>query len=120
MEEAATQAWARYVAVDRVANLKRSKKVREGLAAVAIVCGGILLCFKRAVKGGQVEVEVMLPGGKRGVENQGGETEHDAAVRYLKEQTGITAAYCERWVLYVPISAASSYGARYFVYKVSR
>ena len=38
MEEAAAQAGARYVAVDRVAKCKRSKKVREGWAAVAIVC----------------------------------------------------------------------------------
>ena len=52
MEEAANQVGARYVAVDRVAKLKRSKKVREGWAAVAIVCGDKLLCFKRMVEGG--------------------------------------------------------------------
>ena len=83
MEEVATQMGAMYVAVYRVAKLKRSKKVREGWAAVAIVCGDKLLCFKRTVEGGQGEIERMLPGGKRDVENRGGESEHDAAVRYL-------------------------------------
>ena len=59
----------------------------------------------------------MLPGGKRDVENQGGETEHDAAIRYLTKQTGITEADCGKWLLDVPISASSAYGARYFVGK---
>ena len=63
MEGAATQKGARYVAVDRVSKLKRSKKAREGWAAVTIVCGDKLLCFKRTVEGGQGEVERMLPGG---------------------------------------------------------
>ena len=82
------------MAVDRVAKLKRSKTVREGWAAVAIVCGDKLLCFKRTVEGGQGEVKRMLrmPGGKRDGVNQNGETDHDAAVRYLEEQTGITEA----------------------------
>ena len=43
----------------------------------------------------------MLPGGKRGSE---GETEHDAAMRHLEEQTGITKADCEEYLLDVPIS----------------
>ena len=62
----------------------------------------------------------MLPGGKRDVEEQVKETEHDAAIRHLTEQTGITEADCSRWLLDVPISASSAYGAMYFVYKVSR
>ena len=107
----------RYVAVDRVAKLKRSKKVREGWAAIAIVQGDELLCFKRMVEGGQEEVERMLPGGRRDAAR--GETEHDAAMRHLEEQTGITKADCEEYLLDVPISASSTYGARYFVYKVS-
>jgi ADP-ribose pyrophosphatase YjhB (NUDIX family) len=142
MEEAAVQAGARYVAVDRVAKCKRSRKAREGWAAVAIVQGDKLLCFKRKVKGGQGEMERMLPGGMRKPTNQveeteqggsrwmlpGGthkstkgfeETEHDAAMRHLEEQTGITRADCEEYLLDVPISASSAYGARYFVYRVS-
>ena len=120
MEGAATQKGARYVAVDRVAKLKRSRNVREGWAAVAIVCGDKLLCFKRTVEGGQGEVEMMLPGGRRDAANRDGETDHDAPMRHLEEQTGITNADCEdlEWLLDVPISASSTYGARYFVYKV--
>ena len=64
MEEVAAQMGARYVAVDRMAKCKRSKKTREGWAAVAIVCKDMMLCFKRTLEGGQGEVEriVMLPG----------------------------------------------------------
>jgi hypothetical protein len=120
MEEVATQAGARYAAVDRVAKCKRSKKVREGWAAVAIVCKDRMLCFRRTVGGEQKGIEGMLPGGKRDAERQGGETEHDAAIRHLTEQTGITEADCGKWLLDVPISASSAYGARYFVYQVSR
>ena len=51
MEDVATQIGARYdiVAVGRIATHKRSKKVREGWAAVAIVCKGMMLCFKTTV-----------------------------------------------------------------------
>ena len=38
----------------------------------------------------------------------------------MEKQTGITDADCEEWLLDVPISASSAYGARYFVYKVSK
>lgn len=111
---------ARYVAVDRVARGKRSKKTREGWAAVAIVCKDRMLSCNRAVEGQQQEVERMMPGGKRDGERHNGETEHDAAIRYLTEQTGITEADCGKWLLDVPIAASSAYGARYFVYQVSR
>jgi ADP-ribose pyrophosphatase YjhB (NUDIX family) len=117
MEEAAMQKGARYVAVDRVAKLKRSRKVIEGWAAVAIVRGKELLCFRQKVEGGQGEVEMMLPGGTRDAAK--GETEHEAAMRHLEEQTGITQADCEEYLMDVPISVSSTYGARYFVYKVS-
>ena len=117
MEEAAVQKGARCVAVDRVAKLKRSRKVREGWAAVAIVQGEELLCFRRMGEGGQEERELMLPGGTRDAAK--GETEHEAAMRHLEEQTGITQADCEEYLIDVPISASSTYGARYFVYKVS-
>ena len=63
---------------------------------------------------------LMLPGDKRDAEKQGKETEHDAAIRHLTEQTGITEADCGKWLLDVPISASSAYGASYFVYQVSR
>ena len=79
-----------------------------------------MLCFKRTVEGEQQEVKRMLPGGKRDGEKQSGETEHDAAIRHLTEQTGITEADCGKWLLDVPIAASSAYGARYFVYQVSR
>ena len=96
------------MSVDRVAMLKCNKKVRAGWAAVAIVCGDRLLCFKRIVEGGQGEGERMLPGGKRDGVDQDGETEHDAAVRYLEERTWITEAGCEKLLLDVPISASSA------------
>ena len=38
----------------------------------------------------------------------------------MEEQTGITEADCEECLLDVPISASSAYGARCFVYKVSK
>jgi len=117
MEEAAMQKGARYVAVDRVAKLKRSRKVREGWATIAIVQGEELLCFKKMVEGGPAEGEMMLPGGRRDAEK--GETEHEAAMRHLEEQTGITKADCEEYLMDVPIAVSSTYGARYFVYKVS-
>ena len=109
-----------YVAVGRAVQCKRIRKVTEGWAAIATVCRDRLLCFKRKVEGGQGEADRMLPGGKRKFENQGGETEHDAAVHYLEEQTGITEADCEKWGFDVPISASFAYGAMYFVYNVSK
>ena len=50
MGEVAVQMVARYVAVDKVAKLKRSKKVREGWAAMVIVCKDRLLCFQKVVE----------------------------------------------------------------------
>ena len=108
MEEAAAQAGAGYVAVDRVAKCKRSRKVREGWAAVAIVQGDELLFFKRKVKAGQGEMERMLPGVTQNSADHVGETEHDAAMRHLEEQTGITKADCEEYLLDVPISSSSA------------
>ena len=110
MEEVAAQLGARYVAVDRVAKCKRSKKAREGRAAVAIVCKDRMLCFNRTVEGQQHKVERMLPGGKRDGDKQISETEHDTAIRHLTdlEQTGITEADCGKWLLDVPIAASSA------------
>ena len=68
------------------------------------------------VEGGPAEGEMMLPGGRRDAEK--GETEHEAAMRHLEEQTGITKADCEEYLMDVPIAVSSTYGARYFVYNL--
>ena len=87
MGEVTTEMGARYVAVDKVAKHKRSKKVREGWSAVAIVCEDMMPCFRKTVEGEQGEVERILPGGKRDAETQIKETEHDAAIRHLTKQS---------------------------------
>ena len=53
---------------------------------------------------------------RTGILKHGIQTE---AMRHLEEQTGITQADCEEYLMDVPISVSSTYGARYFVYKVS-